>query len=658
MSSLKLIKLELTNFKGVKRYLFEPHGQNATVRGDNATGKTTLYDAFLWLLFDKDSNGAKQFEVKTLDATGNPIHGLEHGVEAEFDIGGVTLALKKVYAEKLTKRRGQAQAEITGHTTSYWIDGVPVKAKDYQKRVKEIADENLFRLLTSPAYFPGEMKWQERREMLLGVCGDITDADVVAQDSQLSPLAAVLEKRTIDDHRKVLASERARVNEELQKIPTRIDEISRNRPELGKDAEALRVELEMKTEAQRKELKQRQADVQNLENGNGAEQQKIVSRLESDILQLENSHKKAVLDRDVKRDAELRTLERDVADIESELREWDRLVGEKQQRVNSLEDECASLREKFKTEAAKEFTPPEVSDTCPTCGQALPHKQVQAAMDKALESFNVQKSQKLEEINRRGSAAKTEAAGIGKALATLLTSYASCERRLLGAREKLEHKQGGPVPEISESENLRSVRADLEVARKTLEEIQSGSKEHLDAARLAVTTAEEALQALETEAAEVKQYFKVEARVYELQKQEKKLSAEFERIEGELFLTEEFVRTKVSMLESKINEKFSLVRFKLFAEQINGGLSECCEMTVKGVQYASLNRAAKLQGGLDVIATLAEHYGFFPPIFIDNAEAITRLPELQAQMIGLYVDANAKELQVTVEPTEAVKAAA
>ncbi len=656
---MKLMKLELTNFKGIRSFTFEPHGQNATILGDNASGKTTIYDGFLWSLFDKDSAGAKAFEIKTLTNDGKPIHGLEHGVEAVFDINGAPLTLKKVYAEKLTKRRGQAQSEITGHTTSYWIDGVPVKAKEYQARVKEIANEDLFRLLTNPSHFSEGMKWQERREMLLAVCGDITDADVIAQDTKLEPLAVVLEKRTIEDHRKVLASERARVNEELQKTPTRIDEASRSRPTFEKDAEALRVEIDMKLDAARKELHKRQLAVQNLGNGNGvSEQQKIISGLEANILQLENAHKKAVLDLSEKRDAELRALKRDVTDNESELREWVRLISEKQDCVNDLQAKCVTLRGTFKIEAEKEFAQPEMSGVCPTCGQVLPQDQIQAAMDKALEAFNFQKSQKLEDINKRGSAAKAESSELEKAIVSLRQKKAACEQRLQSAREALEKEQSKPAPEVIEPDNLISLRSELEAAHKVLEDIKGGSTEQLETARAVVATVEDALKNLESEAAEVKQHFKVESRINELQDQEKRLAEEFERIEGELFLTEEFVRTKVSMLEEKINEKFSLVRFKLFAEQINGGLSECCEMTVNGVPYASLNRAAKLQGGLDIIATLAAHYELYPPIFIDNAEAVTSLPEMRAQMIGLYVDAEAKELQVSVESSEAVKAAA
>lgn len=51
-----------------------------------------------------------------------------------------------MFQEKWTKKRGSATAEFAGHTTDYFVDGVPVQKKEYDAKIAEIADEQIFRL--------------------------------------------------------------------------------------------------------------------------------------------------------------------------------------------------------------------------------------------------------------------------------------------------------------------------------------------------------------------------------------------------------------------------------------------------------------------------------------------------------------------------------
>ena len=199
---LKLISLTLKNFKGIRSFHLDARGENARVFGDNATGKTTLFDSFLWLLFDKDSQNKKDFSIKTLDGNGKEMHNLEHEVEGMFSLDGRTITLRKVFTEKWTRKRGSATSEFTGHETNYFIDGVPVKKKEYVDRVDQIVKEDIFKLLTSPSFFNEQVKWQDRRKILLEICGDISDMDVIASESKLSSLPGILNGRTIEEHRK------------------------------------------------------------------------------------------------------------------------------------------------------------------------------------------------------------------------------------------------------------------------------------------------------------------------------------------------------------------------------------------------------------------------------------------------------------------------
>ncbi|MCK9327365.1 MAG: AAA family ATPase, partial [Bacteroidales bacterium] len=230
---MRLISLRLTNFKGIRDFTLGANGEDVTVYGDNGTGKTTLFDALMWLLFDKDGRNKKDFEIKTLDENNRPLHGLNHEAEGVFDLDGRQLTLRKVYAEKWTKKRGTAKSVFSGHTVDHFIDGVPVKKGEYESKIAALIPENIFKLLTSPLYFNEQLHWTERRKLLLEVCGDISDTDVIASSKELAELTTIIPSgRTLDEHKAVIAARRAEINKELGKIPVRIDEASRALPSI------------------------------------------------------------------------------------------------------------------------------------------------------------------------------------------------------------------------------------------------------------------------------------------------------------------------------------------------------------------------------------------------------------------------------------------
>lgn len=112
-------------------------------------------------------------------------------------------------------------------------------------------------------------------------------------------------------------------------------------------------------------------------------------------------------------------------------------------------------------------------------------------------------------------------------------------------------------------------------------------------------------------------------------------------------LTESFIRAKMNRISEIINEKFKVVSFRLFQNQINGGLQETCECTVNGVPYSTLNNGHRIIAGLDIIRSLSELYDVSAPIFIDNAESVNEfnLPDMDTQLILLSVTED-KELVV------------
>lgn len=114
-------------------------------------------------------------------------------------------------------------------------------------------------------------------------------------------------------------------------------------------------------------------------------------------------------------------------------------------------------------------------------------------------------------------------------------------------------------------------------------------------------------------------------------------------------MCEEFIRTKVELLEGSINNKFAgSISFKLFNKQINGGLNECCEATVNGVPFSNANTASQINAGLSIVNTLCNHFDVQAPIFIDNAESVNKIGETDSQLIKLIVSLD-NTLKVEVE---------
>ena len=237
---MKLKKLTLSNFQGITLFEFEPDGHNADVYGTNAAGKTTLFNALTWLLFDKSSTGEKGFSPKTKDASGNDIHYLEHRVDGVFQLDdGAVVSFGKVLKEEWVKKRGSNIESFSGHTTDYYIDGVPSQKKEFDSALEKICSSENFQILTQPMFFPESLSWQRRREILLEVCGDITDFDVINSSEDLKNITQFLQKTgtdglyTVDEYKKIAAAKGKEINDRIKEIPARIDEANRSMPDIG-----------------------------------------------------------------------------------------------------------------------------------------------------------------------------------------------------------------------------------------------------------------------------------------------------------------------------------------------------------------------------------------------------------------------------------------
>ena len=652
MKEIRLKNLSIKDFQG-GTFNLPAEGKDLFIFGKNTSGKTRLVSAFTWLLFSKDALGRSDFSLKNLDATGEAMHGLEHTVAADLNVDGQTINIKKVFQEKWQKKRGSMNKEFTGHTTNFYIDGVPIQEKDYAARIAEIAgDESRFRLLTSPTTFPS-LHWQKQRALLLEVCGDLSDSDVIASNEKLGPLVAILGKHTLEDHRKIVIARRSEINKEMERLPIRIDEVRRGLPDTSDvDREASEKEVQV-LETSLNDAKLR---LQGVDTGGAiADLSRRLSGLNADLRKMEDAHRSASL-------STLNRLNQQISEFDAKVnvlrRRMDSISGDlkwKDGGLQAIENvDLPKLREKWIAIDAESFKEPAIPETCYACGQPLTAERVQEAREKALASFNQGKAERLGEVDRKGQSLKDQRDKLKAEIDALRQERDKIENALPTLEEDLAKAQNDCDTIKRSSEDFSGIqgRADfldeIEDLESQIKAEREGKAQDIEKIKDEIARLQSDLNSAKTKVDLFRTREQGEKRIEELKISEKTLSAEYERLEGELYLIETFIRTKVSMLTTRINEKFETVRFKLFDLQVNGALAECCQITINGVPFdGGLNNGARINAGLEIVKVLQEHYNLRVPVFADNAEAVNNLVDVGCQMIRLYVSED-KTLRVEV----------
>ena len=640
---MKLTKLELLNFKGLKAFTIN-FNDDVIIRGDNATGKTTVFDSVCWLLFGKDSLDRADFEIKTLDG-GEPIHKVNHEVTGTFTLDeGGTVELKRVYREKYSSPRG-GEVTMTGHTTDYFVDGVPKKEKEYKEIVNSLVDENIFKLITNPLYFNETYSWQNRRKLLLEMCGDISDKDVIAEYSELKALTDILSGHSVDDHRKVVAAKKAVINKELDMIPVRIDEALRGKPTIDTPRDVLIQEISLATTT----LETLEADKALLVNGHAvvdtrAELRDVQRRLMARESELQMEYKKQSALKSNEYDmvvSELNNLSSKVESTKHRLDTSNRDI----QRIESVIDELMHQRQQVNEDA---FVM-DIDEACPTCGQKLPAEQIQAAREKAETKFNLRKSKQLEELNQSIELKQQDIENIKKRDAGL--EPVETLEALIKAKELVKQTITDEIgqltaPVLDDDSIYADLKAEEFMLQMKLDESNTDHSEEIADIDKRIATTKEHRFNLETELNKYEEAKRIDTRVAELESQQAELAAEKSKLDEASYLMDEFVKAKVNMLEDVINSRFKLARFKMFNVMLNGNVEECCETTYKGVPYRSMNNAARINIGLDIINALTSYFKVNAPVFIDNAEAVTEFVPVNSQTIKLIVDESEPQLVV------------
>jgi len=669
----KIISLKLTNFQGISSQNIDFGGLNTSIYGRNGTGKSTIANAIAWLLYDKPANGAANYSPKTYGDNGH-IHNLDHTAEMVIELdGGTVLTLKRVYHEVYHKKRGTNNEEFDGHTTDHFVDGVPITEKEYKNRVVEICPPDMAKVLTQPWYFAEALSKDARRSTLLEVCGNITDKDVIDATPQIADLSEILRKPgtsgdlyTVDDYRKIAAARKAEINRELQAIPARIDEATLAIPQVVLPAADIDRQITEKA-AEIAEANKKLAEIKTPASNDEADAaiRTEIANIEAQMAEGRAKHAEKENATQTAYNAQINdvhtrvgALKLDGLEKKHEADDKRRVLAGMRGDLEATKTHRAQLLKKHNEVSAQVWD--SANETCPTCNRKLPEKDI----EKMREEFNTKRSGRLEELTAEGRkvgkdaiAAKEAAiAEIQKNIAELDVAAAELEAKAAATRSELDRIKTPRKTDYSETDEYKALLAKLGKARldrNTLTaKVNVEASAAIDAQEAVIKKLTDELEAIQQVKANTEQSAKLQDRINELSKQEKRLSEDYERTERGLYLCEVFVRAKVSMLTDSINKKFTRVRFRLFKEQNNGGLTDDCEVLVPGQGGAFVpwgegaNTGAKINAGLEIIKVLSQHYRTSLPIVCDNAEAVSDWTDVDAQLIRLVVTTTDDKLRV------------
>ena len=644
MTEIKIKRLVLENFKCHRYLSLDLMGGNAAIYGDNASGKTSIYDALTWLLFGKDSagNGEKNIEIKPLDANGEvKDHEALTAVEAVLDVNGEEVTLRRTYKEVWTTKRGSSQATYDGNTSEYYVSGVPCKRNAFQEKVSELVSEDTFRMLTSVSHFANNISWQDRRAVLFRVAGVMEDKQILATNEAFASLVESMGKLSLEDYKKKLLAEKRKFVGAKTEIPARISECQKTIQDVqGLDFAGAKAQVE----ALQATLNGISSEILAIEHDNAADQKRLeIGHAQLELSQLENENK-AYRDQQTAGNVNVHGLSVRITALRRNVELKQRSLENERFYSTKLDENIRMSRNEWISENGETFT----IGNCPTCGQNLPAEQVKAARER----FEADKKKRLDKILQEANQYKDLKAQAEDRFAKVADEIAQFEAEITDLQAQIDAAEAAKVePKDMDdyAERKAAITARMQTLTEELHDMMLASSDVIDKLRDERTEIQAAIREQMAIVNKESLLDYSRQRVEELREDARNSAECLEAIEKMLFLIDEYSRYKTRFVEDSINGLFRIARFRLFREQANGGVEDRCDVVYEGVPYISVNNGMKINLGIDIINTLSVAYGVRVPLFVDNAESVTRLEKCGSQIIRLVVSEKDKELVVQYE---------
>ena len=653
MRTIKLKSLSLLNFKGIRELTLNFSDAETLIAGENGTGKTTVCDAFSWLLFGKDSKGKSDsnFNIKTLDEDGKPILRLEHYVIGVLSVDGKEVKLKRAYVEKWVKPRGTTTETLQNHQTEFYVNDVKLATKkEYDTEVANILSEDVSRMITNPFYFTS-LSADAQKEMLLDMAGNVTDMDVAGLKPEYMELLAQLSGKPLAQFAKEVAAKKKAIKDELTLIPSNIETAKRLMPE-EEDWVALDSELTDKR-ARKAALETQLSDKSQLveaEYKRKAAIQKQIGEKKLSLTKVENELKAKADNGRNEASLKLRDAEYNLKLCQSNLERKHNEIQSYERQITSMETELETLRGQFRIISEETLNYPDGAFVCPTCHRQLEADDIAAKQHELEANFNQSKSARLQSNRTKGKGIKSMLDETIAKREKALAEKAKIEADITQAQNDIEAQKAN----MPEAQNVNALIASDPTCISIRNEISELENQlYMEAKPIDVSELKDGIKTLDDAISElIKRLAKretIERAENEIAKLEEKRVANNQALadlEKAEFTMLDFQKAKDNELMKRINGMFSLVSFSFINEQLNGGEKLTCVCTIDGVPYPDLNDAKKLNAGLDIINAICRNKGISAPIFIDNRERVNEIIPTISQVINFSVS---RDKQLTIK---------
>lgn len=693
MKKVTLKSLTLVNFKGEKERTTQFNADVTTIQGGNGLGKTRHFVAFMWLLFGKDVQERKDYEVRSIE-NGETLHKVECSVTGVLDVDGEEITLKRSFVEDWVKPRRQVEQVFKGNHTECWWNETPVNVGEYTKRVEAIIDSSVFKMITNPAFFVN-MPWKLQREQLLQLAGTVSDAEIAANNPEIGLLFDKLNGKSLVDFRKEIAFRKSALKKQLDEIKPRIDQTAKIKPseENWDEMQAKIAAIEIEIAAIDKQIGDHAALVRSVyerEQGiqgkiNGLKRRRLTLMFDAETKARQEAFEANTTRREIV--SSVASKEREIAACERELKLSQNEIDNLNTRIVELNRQRESLLKLWHDKNGENFSDtPEAKSinadiasesgrtyqgesVCPHCGQAIPQdtqelartsfesakqariKALEERRDQLTKKFKADKIAKLAEITGQGKHINETITEVNASITEAEKAREIARKRLDDAKAELEaiKTRLAAIPEIPETivfENDVPGIADID---KEVAELQaslstdtnadeSGATDELKSKKDELNRQRDDLNARLARRDEIT---RCDNEIADLEKKGKELAQQIVDIEKEEYTIRQFTKIKIEECEKRINSMFTHVSFRLFDYTIEGKQmddpNETCIPLVNGVPYGSANTAGQVNAGLDIINVLCKFYGICAPIFIDNRESVNELIPTLSQIINLVV---------------------
>lgn len=671
---MKIKSIYVRNWQGVQEREVNVNSNHVLFLGPNRAGKTRMANAIAWILLGEsyygDSPQGSNFEIKKLDKNNEPEHGVEHEVKLKIQINGSQKTLKKIYKEKWEKVRNETTETMTGHTTDHYLGLAKVNKGEYVDWIEEnIGERDKLRLLLDPYSFNTKSitKWKERRRRLTELCENVTIDQVIQTESDLEKIESEIRENGVEKLKSHYKDRRDDIKEDAEEIPTRIDEKTRDLPDI--DPEDV-PESVLKSDIE--DLKEKKK-VWEGKKESGSDHQ--IVELENQLSKVQNKiqNKKNDLDQDLNK--QIQQTQQEIADLQNQLSDLDQkknnLESEKQKLENEKENrnnQIQILLQDYKETQAeiKEINNSDYynTDICPTCETPLsemPDKyssqlvaELNAKKAEKLDSLQ----QKLDEIDQKGKYERKEIKRLESDIKSLsedideiksdieqvksdLKSKKSYLQGLTERRDSNKHYKDSNTLQDMQKEKSK-IQTKIQKARNN--DQQDQGKSEIDRK---IENIQERIDKKQARIDQLEGYHKVQARIDELKQEEKEKKAEANKYDRLYELCKVFQKTEAELIEKRVEDKFEYCDFKLFRFYQNGGTKQTCKTMIDGVPWqGDLSTGTKIKAGVDIVKTLREFYNIDIPIIIDRAESWTDQIDFPGQVFKLITTDQVDNFQV------------